>query len=204
MLGMYSPTSDLPTSRMPDSDRIPEPWGPFLRELDKIANTRVDFHCIGGFVVTKKYGFQRETSDVDVLSITPKVQLKDFLNRGAEGSDLHRKYRVYLDLVSVIDAYPDDYESRLTEMYPRQLTHIRLLAAEAHDLALMKLGRNIERDREDVKYLARKKLINPEELDRRYVSEMRSYIARPEQRSDPVLNLWIEMIREELDRQKSK
>ncbi len=185
---------------MPDADPIPEPWGSFLRELDTIASERVDFHCIGGFVVTRKYGFQRETSDVDVLSIAPKEQLQEFLNRGGEGSALHRKYRVYLDLVGVIDAYPDDYQTRLTEMYPGQLKHARLLAAEAHDLALMKLGRNIERDREDVKFLARQGFVTAEELNRRYLEEMRPYIAQPEQRSDPVIKLWVEMIREELEK----
>ena len=121
------------------------------------------------------------------------------MNKGAEGSELDRKYRVYLDLVGVIEAYPEDYENRLAEMYPRQLKHIQLWAPEAHDLALMKLGRNIERDREDVKYLARQGLITPEELRRRYETEMRSYIAQPEQRTDPVLELWVEMIREEVE-----
>lgn len=197
---MFSLISNPLSSPMPDSEPLPEPWGSFLRELDKIATDRVDFHCIGGFVVTRKYGFRRETSDVDVLSITPKAQLQDFLNMGREGSELHRRYRVYLDLVGVIDAYPDAYETRLTEMYPGQLNHIRVLATEAHDLALMKLGRNIERDREDVKFLARQGFITSEQLIRRYTEEMRPYIAQPEQRSDPVLNLWIEMIREELDK----
>jgi len=200
---MFSPISKLATSHMLEANRIPEPWGSFLRELDKIAAERVEFHCIGGFVVTRKYGFHRETSDVDVLSIVPKVQLQDFLNKGARGSELHRKYRVYLDLVGVVDAYPDNYQARLTEMYPGQLKHIRLLATEAHDLALMNLGRNIERDREDVMFLARQGLITPEELSRRYIEEMRSYIAQPEQRSDTVLNLWVEMIREELDNKKA-
>jgi uncharacterized nucleotidyltransferase DUF6036 len=83
-------------------------------------------------------------------------------------------------LVAVIEAYPEDYETRLTEMYPRQLKHIRLLALEAHDLALTNLGRNIERDREDVKFLARQQFITPEELRRRYEKEMRSYIAQPD------------------------
>jgi len=78
------------------------------------------------------------------------------------------------------------------------LKHIRLLAAEAHDLALMKLGRNNERDREDVKFLARLGFITPEELNRRYIEEMRSYIAQAEQRYDPAMNLWVEMIREVL------
>jgi hypothetical protein len=102
---------------MSETNIIPEPWGAFLRELDEIATESVDFHCIGGFVVTKRYGFLRETSDVDVLSITPNTQQQEFLNNGAEGAALHRKYHVYLDLVTVIDAYPEDYETRLTEMY---------------------------------------------------------------------------------------
>jgi len=182
---------------MADIEAIPEQWASFLRELDNIATDSVDFHCIGGFVVTRQYGFQRETSDLDILSITPNVQLQDFIAKGAKGSELHRKYRVYLDLVSVIDAYPDDYETRLTEMYSGQLKRIRLLAPEAHDLALMKLGRNIERDREDVKFLARLKFITPEELRSRYEKEMRPYIAQPERRYDPVIELWVEMIREE-------
>jgi len=115
---MFSLISNLPTSLMPDLDRIPEPWRSFLGELDKMATDPVDFHCIGGFVVTGKYGFKRETNDLDVLSITPKLQLQDFLNKGEKGSELHRRYCVYLDVVGVIDAYPDAYEDRLTEMYP--------------------------------------------------------------------------------------
>jgi Nucleotidyltransferase of unknown function (DUF6036) len=182
---------------MPETDLIPEPWGAFLRDLDEIATEPVYFYCIGGFVVTRKYGFQRETRDVDVLDITPKTQRQEFLRKGAEGSELHLKHHVYLHLVTVIEAYPEDYETRITEMYPAQLKHIRLCAPEAHDLALMKLGRNIERDREDVKFLARQGFITPEELKHRYEKEMRSYIFLPERYTDPVLDLWVEMIREE-------
>jgi hypothetical protein len=70
---------------------------------------------------------------------------------------------------------------------------------EAHDLALMKLGRNIERDRDEVKSLARQRFITPEGLKQRYEKEMRPYISVPERRADPVLDFWIEMIREGLD-----
>jgi len=182
-----------------DEDKIlPEPWRSFLRELDQIATETVSFHCIGGFVVTRYYGFSRETGDVDVLSITPNAQRQAFIEIGARGSALHNKYSVCLDSVTVIPAYPENYESRLIEMYPGQLERIRLFALEAHDLALTKLERNIERDREDVKYLARKGHINVEDLKLRYRDEMRPYIAIPEQRSDQTLELWIEMISEEL------
>jgi hypothetical protein len=44
-----------------------------------------------------------------------------------------------LERVTVIEAFPDSYETRLTEMYAGAFTRIRLFAPEAHDLALMKL-----------------------------------------------------------------
>jgi hypothetical protein len=176
---------------------LPEPWSSFFRELDRIASERVDFHCIGGFVVTRYYGFARETADVDVLSIVPNAQREAFLQAGAAGSPLHRKLKVYLDYVTVIHAYPEDYDQRLIEIFPGQLQNIRIFAPEAHDLALMKLGRNIERDREDVKYLARRGYLTGEELENRYRLEMRPYIGVPDS-SDRVLKFWLDMIREEL------
>ena len=157
----------------PKADILPEPWASFLHELDEFATELVDFHCIGGFVMTRRYHSLRDTRDVDVMSITPRTQSELFLQKGGEGSELHKKYRVYLDFVTVLEAYPENYQERLTEMFPGQLSRIRLLAPEAHDLALMKLGRNIERDREDVKYLAREGFIMPAELERRYQQEMR-------------------------------
>jgi hypothetical protein len=183
---------------MSETERIPEPWNSFLRELDHIATDPVDFHCIGGFVLTQKYGFNRQTRDIDVLSIIPSTQLKDFLDKGGEGSELHRKYKVYLDRVTVIQYYPEDYDQRLAEMYAGQLRRIRLYAPDACDLALMKLGRNIERDRDDVKFLARQGFITAEGIKRRYQQEMRPYVALPEHTTDDVLNLWVEMIEEEM------
>ncbi len=152
----------------PEIDSLPEPWASFLGELDQIATEPVDFHCIGGFVVTRRCGFSRETRDLDVLAITPNTQRETFLRKGAEGSELHKKYKVYLDFVNVLDAYPENYEERLTEMFPGQLNHIRLLAP------------------------------GPEELERRYQKEMRPYLALPEKRFDWVMKLWMAMLHEEL------
>ena len=101
---------------------------------------------------------------------------------------------------SLLLMHPEDYETRLTEMYPGQLKRIRLLAPEAHDLALTKLGRNNERDRADVKFLAQQGFVDAEKLTERYKIEMRPYIADAEHRSDPVIELWIEMIGEFLNR----
>ena len=183
---------------MTKTDRIPKPWGAFLRDLDDIATAAVDFHCIGGFVVNMKYGFSsRQTFDIDVLAIRPNSQQQEFLQNAAKGSVLHRKHGVYLDLVTVIQAYPEDYDQRLTEMYSGQLKKIRLFAVEPHDLALMKLERNAERDRVDVMFLAGQGLVTASELDRRYRAEMRSYIGVPERSTDITLQLWVSMMKEE-------
>jgi hypothetical protein len=183
---------------MSKTDRIPNPWGRFLRELDDIATAAVDFHCIGGFVVNMKYGFSsRQTFDIDVLAITPKSQRQEFLEHAAQGSVLHRKHGVYLDLVTAIQAYPEDYDRRLSEMYVGQLKRIRLFAVEPHDLALMKLERNAERDRVDMLFLASQGLVTAEELERRYRAKMRSYIGVPERSTDITLRLWVSMIKEE-------
>ena len=183
---------------MSRTDRIPNPWGRFLRELDDIATASVDFHCIGGFVVNMKYGFSsRQTFDIDVLAITPSSQRQEFLEHAAQGSVLHRKHGVYLDLVTAIQAYPQDYDQRLTEMYVGQLKRIRLFAVEPHDLALMKLERNAERDRVDVLFLASQGLVKADELERRYRAEMRSYIGVPKRSTDITLRLWVSMIKEE-------
>ncbi len=73
--------------------------------------------------------------------------------------------------------------------------HLRLLALEAHDLALTKLERNLQRDRDDVKHLARTGHIDIKTLKARYQLEFRPYLGRPE-REDVTLQLWIEMIAE--------
>lgn len=62
-------------------------------------------------MVTRRYGFSRETRDLDVLAITPNTQREAFLRKGAEGSELHKKYKVYLDFVNVLDAYPETMKS---------------------------------------------------------------------------------------------
>lgn len=66
---------------------------------------------------------------------------------------LLEKHEVYLDAVMVATP-PEDYEARLTPLFPDTWRNLKLLALEAHDLALTKLESNFERDREDVRRLA--------------------------------------------------
>jgi hypothetical protein len=176
----------------------PEPWHSFLKELDALAIGIVDFQCLGGFVVTQLYGLKRSTGDLDVLSIAPVEQRKDFLEKAGRGSVLHKRYKIYLDYVGVA-SIPYEYESRLIEMYPGAYRHIRLFALDPYDIALSKLCRNIARDREDVRHLAKQVPFDLQLLRKRYTDELRPDLLGIPENRDAILNLWIEMI--EQDRQ---
>lgn len=180
---------------MPHS-KVPEPWHSFLTELDDALSENVELHCIGGFVITLLYGLPRPTGDVDTLLIHPAGQQAQLLEKAGKGSELHAKHRIYLDFVTIVDA-PYNYDERLTEMFPGVYRHLKLMALDPYDLALTKLSRNIERDRGDVKYLARKVPLDLRVLKERYEQELRSHITGDAKRHDLTLQLWIEMIEEE-------
>ena len=91
---------------------------------------------------------------------------------------------------------PEDYEERLTEMFPGAYKHLRLCALDPYDLALSKLERNIQRDRDDIKHLAGCVPLDLEILKRRYEKELRWQLGNPE-REGLTLKLWTEMIEEE-------
>jgi hypothetical protein len=155
----------------------------------------VRLDCMGGFVVTLAYGFSRATGDLDVLQVAPPVIGQSVLELGMQGGPLHKKYKVYVDRVGVAKV-PEDYEDRLTEMFPKAFKHLRLLALDPYDLALSKLERNIQRDRDDVKHLAKTVPLDLEVLKERYQKELRWQLGNPE-REDLTLRLWIEAIEEE-------
>ena len=164
---------------------MPEPWFSFLAELDNIAKLTVRLDCIGGFVVTMLYGLNRPTCDVDVLEIAPRSVADAFVEVAMLGGSLYRKYRIYLDRVTVAQP-PYEYESRLQEMFPAAFRRLRLMALDPYDLALTKLEPNIERDRDDIRYLARTIPFDLNLLRERYVTELRPYLGNPK-REDPRL-----------------
>jgi hypothetical protein len=70
------------------------------------------------------------------------------------------------------------------------------MALDPYDLALTKLERNIERDRSDVRYLARIVPFDLNILRERYTTELRPYLSNPA-REDLTLQFWIEDIEED-------
>jgi hypothetical protein len=178
----------------------PEPWHSFLTDVDALAPEEVYLYCLGGFVMQQLYGLPRPTVDIDTLPIDPRDQTALLINKAGKNSELYLKHKVYLDIVGVCD-YPESYDERLTAMFSGAYKNLRLFALEVHDLALAKLGRNSPRDREDIRFLAKKVPLDINILKERYTKELRPYLANPT-REDLTMNLWIEMIEE--DRAKSK
>lgn len=78
-------------------------------------------------MVTLVYGSSRPTADLDVLEIAPREAGKRMLAVGMEGGPLPKKYKIYLDPVGVAHV-PEDYEDRLTEIFPGTFDHLRLCA----------------------------------------------------------------------------
>jgi len=130
-----------------------------------------------------------------VLEIAPREAGKPILQLGMQGGQLHKKYKIYLDPVGVAHV-PENYEDRLTEIFSKSFKHLRLCALDPYDLALSKLERNIQRDRDDVKYLARSVPLDLEVLKGRYQKELRWQLGNPE-REDLTPKLWIDAIEEE-------
>ena len=71
---------------------------------------------------------------------------------------------------------------------------LQLFALDPIDLALSKLERNSDRDREDVLRLAQAGYIDGDVLKARYLEEVRPYLLNKNEWHDHTLELWIEMI----------
>jgi hypothetical protein len=170
-----------------------EPRRSFLEDLDGLLKGSVQLCCLGGFVVTQQYGIGRETSDIDFLAVTSESPDDNIETLAGLGSKLHRKYRLYMQHVGIATP-PADFASRLTRMFPSApWKRLNLFALDATDIALSKLERNAERDREDFLRLARAGYIDRQVLKDRYYEELRPYLLSRIPWHDKTLELWLEM-----------
>lgn len=122
--------------------------------------------------MTTLYGLRRTTADLDYYDAVPSRSTPTLIKLAGPDSRLANKHRVHLQLAAVA-SLPDGHEDRLVEIAPGTLARLRLFAPEAHDLALSKLARNHQIDRDDVAYLARAIPLDAALLRERYVTELR-------------------------------
>lgn len=186
-----------------ESERMPEPWFSFLTEIDRSANEPISLQCIGGFAVSMYDGLSRPTGDIDVIEVTPTA-VKPWLSRtGGEGSRLHKRHKIYVQMVTVATV-PYLYEERLTEMFEGQFQRLRLFVLDPYDLVLSKLSRNAEVDVEDAKHLVRSQKLHLALLEARYKDELRPDMTGPLDRHDLTMKLWLAAFREERDAQSGR
>jgi hypothetical protein len=175
------------------SSRLHEPWRSFLHALDEQLSQPTELHCFGGFVIAEQYELTRPTGDIDILE-SKGTDPATLARLAGKGSPLHKRYRVYVDVVGVATV-PEDYESRLTTAFANEFKYLRIRTFERHDLVLAKLERNSDRDREDVEVIARGPGLDVSILKTRYERELRPFLGRPD-REDLTLLLWIAIIEE--------
>lgn len=177
-------------------NEIPRNWKQFLNDLDSELDRETSLVCIGGFVIAMCYDFDRETSDLDFISCIPNEENNELLLFAGEGSALHEKHGVYLQQVTIAQM-TECYEDRLTEMFPGRFNNLRLYALEVYDLALSKLTRNSEKDREDLLRMVNSEEFNLHEFEERYDKEFRVYVEDTRHRT--TFRFWLNLIREYLD-----
>jgi hypothetical protein len=170
---------------------LPSPWADFLGELDTLLGETIELHCIGGFAVVAGYGFPRGTNDLDYRTLIPHNLINDLQRLAGPGSALARKHKVYVQRVGV-GSIPENYEDRLAELHRGRFKRIRLFIPDAYDLVLSKLSRNIERDRQDVEYLANIAQLDAKVLRTRYTEELRPLVMGDVRQHDQTLEFWIE------------
>jgi hypothetical protein len=167
---------------------IPAPWKGFLEKLDTLLEEPVRLDCIGGFAVVMGYGLPRATNDLDYRTLNPYNRVNDLQRIAGPASALAKEYGVYVQYTAV-DSIPENYEDRLTELFPGHFKSLRLFIPDPYDLVLSKLSRNIERDRQDVEYLAKTQHLDPAVLRERY-KELT--LIGPQARHDATLEFWLE------------
>jgi hypothetical protein len=175
------------------TQRWHEPWRSFLHELDEQLRVPTELHCFGGFVVAECYGLTRTTADIDIVD-SKGTNLADLASLAGRGSKLHRRHKVFVDVVTAADV-PDGYEERLAAVRGVSFKKLGLRVFERHDLVLAKLTRNNDRDRADVESIAAGPGLEAATLRERYESELRYKLGRPE-REDLTLKMWIAIIEE--------
>jgi hypothetical protein len=170
-----------------------EPWLSFLRDVDDQLSGPAELHCFGAFVLLEEHQIPIATGDLDFFNAigVPKDEL---IRLAGRDSELCRRHKVYLDLVTIA-TIPDRYDERLHDMSTPGFRHLRLRAFERHDLILAKLARDNDRDREDLKRVATSAGLDPAVLKQRYYDEMR-YQSTNETRDDTTLELWLEILEE--------
>jgi hypothetical protein len=150
---------------------------------------------MGGFAAIVLYGLNRQTAHIDVLEIAPTAVVTEFRRLRRYGRLSAPEVRNLSRSRGSCSCARMVREST-TEMFPGTCEHLHLMALDPYNLALSKPERNIQRDRDGVRHLARTVPFDLDMLQGHYKTELRWQMANPN-REDLKLKLWIDAILEE-------
>lgn len=106
---------------------------------------------------------------------------------------------MYLDFVGIAQV-PYEYEERLVPIYEGLFENLHLQVMDPYDIALCKLKRDIDRDFQDMLYLAQTTPFDLHIFEQRYREELRPYLFGNVSEADFAFERWLEAIREERQR----
>jgi hypothetical protein len=167
-------------------------WQRFLDEIDELLASPVQLICIGGFVVTAIHGYSRNTEDLDHIESSGKI-VEQLNAIAGKGSSLHKKHRLYVDHVGIVNM-PIDFMDRLIRV-TMPFKNITIFIPETYDLVLSKLERNSPKDYSDVEYLAKKYQLSFAVLLRRFNEEL-DFIPNRERHLTTLTHFWQEWFQE--------
>ncbi len=140
--------------------------------------------------LTERFPAEERFGLVDYVAAVSRYRIEELERLAGKGSKLPAKHKVHLQHVTVA-TMPEDYESRLIEMFPGRFKKLKLLAPDPYDLVLSKLERNSPKDQGDVEYLARTVLLDTKILRDRYEKELRPNLLPRETWHDDTLEMCI-------------
>jgi hypothetical protein len=150
----------------PLKDRIAD----FLRDIDQfLARGRpseiLDLYHLGRSALVWHYDAPTTTRDVDVLRPRGNQSLIEFvIAEFGQGTDAAHRHGLYLEIVpDVLPPIAMGFEKRATQI-AGSWTNLRIFRPDPHDLAVTKMRRFAARDREDIRFLSDRGLLDAERL----------------------------------------
>jgi hypothetical protein len=145
-------------------------WGP--------TEPRLPLKVIGSTALMLQADYLRGTKDSDVLGVEPvRAEIrKKLLDLAGEGSSLHQRHRIYIDVVAPgIPFLPHPPRFVLLEGLNAQLQAFQISALEVLDVVVSKLKPFRGSDRDDVRAMVDMDLVEHRLLIERFRSAVDSF-----------------------------
>jgi hypothetical protein len=164
------------------------------RLWDGTGQGKIRLSLIGSAALMLQTSYERGTKDSDILEVaTLKAEVKErILHLAGNGTDLHRRHRVYLEFVAPgIPFLPQNPLFHLVEDLNEELVHFEIEVLDVADVAVSKLKRFHANDVSDIEAMVDLEKVDHARLVNRFRSAVDTYAmdARAEELPRYVRNL---------------